>query len=92
MNRQKAVQRPLKFIKFGPCDLLFRLAIVLSSGLVFFGSGVRCMFVLFPGLSEPVFTGLCHFGAILNGIPGIVVTSIPPAISATWFPPEVKLD
>ena len=64
---------------------------MLSSGLVFFGSGVRCMFVLFPGLSEPVFTGLCHLGAILNGIPGIVVTSIPPAISATWFPPEVKL-
>ena len=29
-------------------------------------------------------------GAILNGIPGIVVTSIPAAVSAAWFPVHVS--
>ena len=66
-----------------------RLGIVLSSGLVFLGAGVRCLFLVYPELPDPLMTGLCHLGAILNGIPSIIVTSVPPAVSAAWFPPEV---
>ena len=44
-----------------------------------------------PSLSESDFTLLCHLGALLNGIPSIVVTSAPPAVSAAWFPPSERV-
>jgi len=52
---------------------------------------VRCLFLVVPSLSESDFTLLCHLGALLNGIPSIVVTSAPPAVSAAWFPPSERV-
>ena len=34
---------------------------------------------------------LYHLGAILNGVPSIVVTSAPPAVSAAWFPAQERV-
>jgi len=68
-----------------------RASIVLSSGLVFLGAGVRCLFLVYPQVSDEVFLDLCHVGAVLNGIPGIVVTSIPAAVSSAWFPPHERV-
>jgi len=68
-----------------------RLAQVLSSGLVLIGAASRCVFLVYPDISDEAFTILCHVGAILNGIPAIVVTSIPAAVSAAWFPPHERV-
>ena len=55
------------------------------------GTAVRCMFLVYPGISDSRLTVLYHLGAILNGIPSIVVTSAPPAVSAAWFPPGERV-
>ena len=55
------------------------------------GTAVRCMFLVFPGISDSRLTVMYHLGAILNGIPSIVVTSAPPAVSAAWFPPGERV-
>ena len=55
------------------------------------GTAIRCMFLVFPGISDSRMTVLYHIGAILNGIPSIVVTSAPPAVSAAWFPPGERV-
>ena len=49
------------------------------------------MFLVFPDISDSRLTVLYHLGAILNGIPSIVVTSAPPAVSAAWFPPGERV-
>eukprot|EP00092_Neocalanus_flemingeri_P023173 GFUD01025128.1.p1 GENE.GFUD01025128.1~~GFUD01025128.1.p1 ORF type:complete len:519 (+),score=111.99 GFUD01025128.1:163-1719(+) len=72
-------------------DVSLRSSIVLSSSLVALGTALRCLFLVFPGLSDSHFTILCHLSAILNGIPGIIVTSAPPAVSAAWFPPDERV-
>jgi len=72
-------------------EVNLRASIVLSSGLVFAGAGVRCIFLVYPTVPDSVFTALCHFGAVLNGITSIVVTSVPAAVSAAWFPPEERV-
>ena len=64
---------------------------LLTSSLIALGTSVRCVFLVFPALSESDFTLLCHLGALLNGIPSIVVTSAPPAVSAAWFPPSERV-
>ena len=49
------------------------------------------MFLIFPDISDSNMTLMYHIGAILNGIPSIVVTSAPPAVSAAWFPPNERV-
>ena len=68
-----------------------RSAILLTSSLIALGTSVRCMFLVLPDISDTDFTLLCHLGAILNGIPSIVVTSAPPAVSSAWFPPDERV-
>jgi len=68
-----------------------RAAVLLSSSLVALATSIRCAFLFFPGISEESFTILAHIGAILNGIPSIVVTSAPPAVSAAWFPANERV-
>ena len=68
-----------------------RYSVVLTSCLIALGTSVRCLFLVVPSLSETDFTLLCHLGALLNGIPSIVVTSAPPAVSAAWFPPSERV-
>ena len=68
-----------------------RSAILLTSSLIALGTSVRCMFLVLPDISDKDFTLLCHLGAILNGIPSIVVTSAPPAVSSAWFPPDERV-
>jgi len=68
-----------------------RYSILLTSGLVALGTAVRCMFVITPNISDKTSTILYHLGAVLNGIPSIVVTSAPPAVSAAWFPPDERV-
>ena len=68
-----------------------RSSIRLTSSLIALGTSVRCMFLIFPSISDSKFTLLCHLGAILNGIPSIVVTSAPPAVSSAWFPADERV-
>ena len=68
-----------------------RYSVLLSSSLIALGTSVRCLFLVVPELSESDFTLLCHLGALLNGVPSIVVTSAPPAVSAAWFPPSERV-
>ena len=68
-----------------------RSSILLSSSFVALGTSLRCLFLVFPHLSESNFTIICHISAILNGIPSIIVTSAPPAVSAAWFPPDERV-
>jgi len=72
-------------------NINLRSSILLSSSLVALGTALRCMFLIYPTLSEQSFTILCHLSAVLNGIPGIIVTSAPPAVSAAWFPPHERV-
>jgi len=72
-------------------DYYLRSAVVLSSGLVALATSIRCLFLIFPDLSHKNFTLLCHISAILNGIPSIVVTAAPAAVSAAWFPPHERV-
>lgn len=72
-------------------NINLRSSIVLSSSFVALGTALRCLFLVFPSLSESNFTILCHISAVLNGIPGIIVTSAPPAVSAAWFPPDERV-
>jgi len=69
-------------------DINLRATVLLSSGLVALATSIRCSFLIFPDIPDSAFTILCHVSAILNGIPGIVVTSAPAAVSAAWFPPQ----
>jgi len=68
-----------------------RSAVLLSSSLVALATSIRCTFLIYPGIDEETFTILAHIGAILNGIPSIVVTSAPPAVSAAWFPANERV-
>jgi len=72
-------------------NINLRSSILLSSSLIALGTALRCVFLIFPSLSEENFTILCHISAVLNGIPGIIVTSAPPAVSAAWFPPDERV-
>ena len=52
---------------------------------------MRCHFLISDSVPDHVQTVLYHVGAVLNGIPSIVVTSAPPAVSAAWFPPHERV-
>jgi len=72
-------------------DLSLRAAVVVSSCLVSLATVIRCVFLVSPSLSTQTFTVLCHISSILNGIPSIVVTAAPAAVSAAWFPPQERV-
>ena len=62
-----------------------RFSIVTAVALITSGSILR-------GLTQDPtpFLVLSHIGSLLNGIAGITVMSLPPALSAAWFPPEQR--
>ncbi|KAL5009481.1 hypothetical protein ScPMuIL_011786 [Solemya velum] len=62
-----------------------RWACVVAMVLIAGGAGVRCI-----SSTPPVATGLIHFGQILNGLAGPVGMSVPPVLSAKWFPPHQR--
>ena len=55
------------------------------------GTAVRCIFLVWPGVSDSTLTLMYHLGSVLNGIPSIVVTAAPPAVSAAWFPADERV-
>ena len=58
-----------------------RLVCLLGAGLVFAGSGLRCITT-----SGMACTVLAHVGQALNGLAGPVAMAAAPVLSATWFP------
>ena len=52
---------------------------------------MRCIFLVWPGVPDSTLTLLYHLGSVLNGIPSIVVTAAPPAVSAAWFPADERV-
>ena len=61
------------------------------SAMVAAATVMRCLFLFWPGQPDWVFTLLAHLAAVINGIPGIVVTAAPAAVSAAWFPPHQRV-
>lgn len=59
-----------------------RKAMLVAMLLVAAGSGIR----LIPAHSTEQFSYFVHAGQILNGIAGPIAMSIPPVVSATYFP------
>ena len=55
------------------------------------GTAVRCIFLVWPGVPDSTLTLMYHLGSVLNGIPSIVVTAAPPAVSAAWFPADERV-
>ena len=56
-----------------------------ASLLMALGASARFMFI-----ENYPFTVTAHIGSFFNGITGIAVMSLPPALSAAWFPPEQR--
>ena len=52
---------------------------------------MRCIFLVWPGVPDSTLTLMYHLGSVLNGIPSIVVTAAPPAVSAAWFPADERV-
>ena len=75
---------------FVPCMIAIsrslRMSVIVGSGLMVLGTSLRCIKVIWPDISQNMFTVLCHICAFLNGISGIIFCSAPPAVSAAWFP------
>merc|ERR1712179_509574 len=68
-----------------------RMSVVVGSGLMVLGTSLRCVEVIWPDISQEMFTVLCHVCACLNGISGIIFCSAPPAVSAAWFPANERV-
>lgn len=62
-----------------------RMGTLFSAFLMAVGTAIRCI-----STSEIVFTWMAHIGANLNGIAGIVICSVPTAVSSLWFPPNER--
>ena len=80
---------------FIPCMVAIskslRMSVVVGSGLMVVGTSLRCVEVIWPDISQDMFTVLCHVCACLNGISGIIFCSAPPAVSAAWFPANERV-
>jgi hypothetical protein len=63
-----------------------KLSMQIVMVLLCLGSGIRCI----PTESKQTFTLLVHAGQFLNGLAGPIAMSIPPVISATFFPTEQR--
>lgn len=53
---------------------------IISALLMACGTAIRCI-----SMNETVFTWMAHTGANLNGVAGIVLCAVPPALSSLWF-------
>lgn len=62
-----------------------RSGTLFSAFLMAVGTAIRCI-----STSELFFTWMAHIGANLNGIAGIVICSVPTAVSSLWFPPNER--
>lgn len=68
------------------CDFYgLRIGMLLSALLMALGTAVRCI-----SMNETFFTWMAHTGANFNGIAGIVMCAVPPALSSLWFPPNER--
>lgn len=56
-----------------------RTGMLVSALLMAIGTSVRCI-----SMNEVFFTWMAHAGANLNGIAGIVLCAVPPALSSQW--------
>ena len=52
---------------------------LVSALLMAVGTSIRCI-----SMNETFFTWMAHSGANLNGIAGIVLCAVPPALSSQW--------
>ena len=62
-----------------------RVGTLVSAFLMALGTAIRCI-----STNEDLFTWMAHLGANLNGVAGIVMCSVPPALSSLWFPPNER--
>ncbi|KZS19268.1 Disrupted in renal carcinoma protein 2 [Daphnia magna] len=68
------------------CDLYgLRVGMMVSALLMALGTSIRCI-----SMNETIFTWMAHSGANFNGIAGIVLCAVPPALSSHWFPPNER--
>lgn len=58
-----------------------RINVIMTSILVFIGTGLRCI-----TYKTEIATPLINIGQILNGVAGVIVTGAPSLLSAVWFP------
>jgi len=63
-----------------------RFCIVLGAILMVVGSGLRCVPLIWPSVSNNVFEILCHICSAINCMGGPVAMAAPLQISAAWFP------
>ncbi len=63
-----------------------RAALIVNTLLVLIGTGVRTLTI-----DDDAFEILCHVGAFLNGIAGVLVMSAPPLVTAIWFPEKERI-
>ena len=54
---------------------------VLTAGMMFLGTGLRCL----PNVPVSTFTYMAHLCAVLNGAAGVLVMSAPPLVTALWW-------
>lgn len=64
------------FDRFG-----LRRSVLAGALLVVAGTALRTF-----STQDSAFVALCHAGQFVNGASGVVVMSLPPLVSATWFP------
>merc|ERR1711892_5198 len=67
-----------------------RGCVVWAAGFMVLGSISRCVAIV-TNVPDVIFTITCHLSAVLNGLAGVLLCSIPPAISAAWFPPNERV-
>lgn len=60
-------------------SLGLRVGMLVSALLMSCGTAIRCI-----SMNETFFTWMAHAGANLNGIAGIVLCAVPPALSSQW--------
>ena len=71
-------------------DWNLKISVLVSAAMMTIGSGLRCFPAMGIDVDDNTFTILCHIGAFLNGVAGIVIVAGPPAVSAVWFPPNQR--
>eukprot|EP00042_Codosiga_hollandica_P026637 m.127234 g.127234 ORF g.127234 m.127234 type:complete len:275 (+) comp52257_c0_seq4:149-973(+) len=59
-----------------------RPACLFAAGLMFLATSIRCF-----SSQQLATTVSAHIGAFINGLAGPMVSSFPPLLSSTWFPP-----
>ncbi len=63
-----------------------RYSVLLGALLVAIGAAIRTLYT-----EESKFLICCHVGQFINGLAGVMVLSMPPMISALWFPDSERI-